>query len=543
MELPVHKVIDVARLLLSQDRPSVLRELLDGYLNAGFGDWRLLVLSGLEHARSHRPDGATGDFEKALRAMAASDDGLESLRHAIADGSDTDRILAQFEATLEPDPSVNETHHLVASILVEVGDAGAAFEVLERGAEVGNTFVGQLFLATALTNHAHHDLRKLARAEEIFRELYETHPDQPDVCIGLATAISHQSRLSEAEPFYRRHFELRPEVLEYCRKYLDCLVINDKFETVVEVAAAALDHHPDNPLILAYLRDAEQILKAKDRPRMVRWPQSLDELGDIEPAIREHVCNVTVPPGFLFTRDDRIVTLGSCFAENIARSLRGLDVDAFNITIGEEINSTFANLAYVRRVAGDPLDPVSTKIVEVLGRDPIDDRTHFEEATLVVFTLGVAPCFFASASGQFMMFLPREFSIKQLNKEYVWRNTSVEENINNIDAIVDVLTGINPDLKFVFSVSPIPLTCTFNYESVFVADCVSKSTLRVAIDRVVGQRSDQIFYWPSFEAFRWLGAHVGPVFGADDKTANHASGFVVDMVCRVFREKFCVEMT
>ncbi len=45
------------------------------------------------------------------------------------------------------------------------------------------------------------------------------------------------------------------------------------------------------------VRDAEQILKAKDRPRMVRWPQSLDELGDIEPAIREYVCNVTVPPG------------------------------------------------------------------------------------------------------------------------------------------------------------------------------------------------------------------------------------------------------
>lgn len=79
MELPVHKVIDVARLLLSLDRPSVLRELLDGYLDAGFEDWRLLVLSGLEHARSRRPDGAAGDFDKARRAMAASDDGLESL--------------------------------------------------------------------------------------------------------------------------------------------------------------------------------------------------------------------------------------------------------------------------------------------------------------------------------------------------------------------------------------------------------------------------------------------------------------------------------
>jgi hypothetical protein len=41
-------------------------------------------------------------------------------------------------------------------------------------------------------------------------------------------------------------------------------------------------------------------------------------------------------------------------------------------------------------------------------------------------------------------------------------------------------------------------------------------------------------YWPSFEVVRWVGSHLGPVFGAEDGQPRHVSNFVVDAIVRNF---------
>jgi hypothetical protein len=64
--------------------------------------------------------------------------------------------------------------------------------------------------------------------------------------------------------------------------------------------------------------------------------------------------------------------------------------------------------------------------------------------------------------------------------------TTVDENLNN------------PDCKFVFSLSPVPLTSTLEPRAVMEADCLSKATLRVAVDQLVTS-TPGCLYWPAFE--------------------------------------------
>ena len=99
---------------------------------------------------------------------------------------------------------------------------------------------------------------------------------------------------------------------------------------------------------------------------------------------------------------------------------------------------------------------------------------------------------------------------------------------------------MNPAIRMIFTVSPIPLFATFEGHSAILADCASKSALRAAIEEVMMEKDEDelLIYWPSFESFRWLGVHAGPVFGADDGSTMHASEFVIDAVFKEFYEKF-----
>src|SRR5262245_42992983 len=55
------------------------------------------------------------------------------------------------------------------------------------------------------------------------------------------------------------------------------------------------------------------------------------------------------------------------------------------------------------------------------------------------------------------------------------------ENHDNLKRIVSALRELRPGPTIIVTLSPIPLKATFDAPSIFTADCVSKSVLRVAI--------------------------------------------------------------
>jgi hypothetical protein len=166
-------------------------------------------------------------------------------------------------------------------------------------------------------------------------------------------------------------------------------------------------------------------------------------------------------------------------------------------------------------------------------------RAEIQGADVFVLTVGVAPCFFDRETGEFAFnSLSTNTAQADLNARCVMRTTTVAENVENLAFILDALGRLGrPDSRIVLTLSPVPLSGTTELYSAITADCLSKSTLRVACHEITTARPE-IIYWPSFEIVRWLGVNFStaerPVFGMEDGSCRHVSNWVVEMVVRYF---------
>jgi len=157
------------------------------------------------------------------------------------------------------------------------------------------------------------------------------------------------------------------------------------------------------------------------------------------------------------------------------------------------------------------------------------------KASSFVFTLGLAEVWEDSESGSvFWRGVP-----EQIFKEgrHRFRLSSVQENTKNIQEIVALIREVNPKAPIIFTLSPVPLKATFSNKSCVTSDCVSKSTLRIAIHEYMSklENNANIFYWPSFEIVKWVGCHLPyPVYGTDDGCVRHVSRFLVVQILKSF---------
>jgi len=263
-------------------------------------------------------------------------------------------------------------------------------------------------------------------------------------------------------------------------------------------------------------------------------------LQDVPDAFRRHVLNADYPQ--ILTAESKVATFGSCFAGNVARALRKAGIDARNTTFGEFVNSTAANRHYVDWVVDGVDNPLTRAIAEYhsgdpnFSGDPREHRDRIAHANIIVITVGVAPGYFRRDTKELVVPRPSSFNLRALLKECDFRTTTVSENVANLRHIISQLRRVNPDAYIVITVSPVPLTATFEYESAIVADCVSKSTLRVAVDELMREKLPRLIYWPSFELFRWIGCYVPGMYGREDNSTLHASEAAVALAVDSFVE-------
>ncbi len=346
---------------------------------------------------------------------------------------------------------------------------------------------------------------------------------------GKGGCDSHFSEAIRLDPscFQARHF-LAHELL-----------IAGDIKGARQELGLALNLAPDNQEIKNDLQDVEAILRAhKERVKISRWPAKLSDFDNLDQCIAKYLTAVTTEPK-LFNRQSRICTFGSCFAGNIARVLRKFAVDAENITFGEYINSTYANLAFLRWVCGESLGAeLQNRLSEIFDGPPHIYREKLAQAQLVIITLGVAPAFFARGSGDFVLPKASQINMRLFASRYHFRTTTVDENLANLKIIVRLVRLMSPTAKIVVTVSPVPLAVSFEYDSPIVADCVSKSVLRVAADLLMREKIPDVHYWPSFEIVRWIGGYRGDAFGAEDASSHHVSESTIDAIIKAFIEKF-----
>ena len=238
---------------------------------------------------------------------------------------------------------------------------------------------------------------------------------------------------------------------------------------------------------------------------------------------------------------DRIVSAGSCFASNLVpwieragfTYLRTESPVAAFASGGENLGYANFSAAYgniytarqllqlYKRAIGQlaPRDPYwfqGTHVVDPFRpglRFPAESveefirltdqhlscvRQAFETATVMIFTLGLTEFWEDSQDGTAYPSCPGTISRTFDPRRYRFRNQSVEEVAADVIEFISLVKLLNPDLRLVLTVSPVPLVATAGSKHVLAATTYSKSVLRVAADEVCRQVGNS-HYFPAYE--------------------------------------------
>ncbi|KQT57199.1 GSCFA domain-containing protein [Methylobacterium sp. Leaf456] len=251
-----------------------------------------------------------------------------------------------------------------------------------------------------------------------------------------------------------------------------------------------------------------------------------------------------VPAGFRLTRQTRIATAGSCFAQHIADRLQAsgylylVTEDATEGTAPEIarargfrlFSARYGNVYTARQLrqlierAYGRFRPQDTAWTRPDGRfaDPFRPRiepdgfasveaveaereTHlaqvrrlFGELDVFVFTLGLTEGWQAAADGAAFPLSPGVAAGTFDPQKYFFANQPVEEVIGDLTAFADALKAVNPGARIILTVSPVPLVATYAPRHVLQSTVHSKAVLRVAAQRLADTRDDTL-YFPSYE--------------------------------------------
>lgn len=120
------------------------------------------------------------------------------------------------------------------------------------------------------------------------------------------------------------------------------------------------------------------------------------------------------------------------------------------------------------------------------------------KADVIVFTLGLTEAWEHRESGTIYPTAPGTIAGEFDPEIFAFRNFGVAEILEDFTAIEEMLAEINPDLKWLLTVSPVPLAATATGDHVLSATMRSKAVLRVVCDMLC-DGSDRIDYFPSYE--------------------------------------------
>ncbi|MFV0515326.1 MAG: GSCFA domain-containing protein [Jhaorihella sp.] len=256
-------------------------------------------------------------------------------------------------------------------------------------------------------------------------------------------------------------------------------------------------------------------------------------------------------PKFPIARDAPIFTAGSCFAQHVGRVLRE---NGFAVLDGETVpgavpdnlarrygyrmySARYGNIYTVRQLHqllaeafGEfrPADPVWERdgaFFDALrpGVEPdglaspdlvAEARTHhldairdtLAKAQVLVFTLGLTEAWEHAASGTVYPTAPGTIAGRYDPGRHRFRNFRATEIRDDFLAVRDRLRAINPDMRFLLTVSPVPLTATAGDQHVLPATVYSKSVLRTVAGELAAD-FDDIDYFPSYEI---VSSHAAP---------------------------------
>lgn len=298
--------------------------------------------------------------------------------------------------------------------------------------------------------------------------------------------------------------------------------------------------------------------------RAMTWPPP----GQIDPVVRSEEIG----------SEEKVATMGSCFAQHLAAHI---SASGLNYFVAEQapahlneqeakarnygvFSARYGNVYTVRqaiqlfdRAFGEfsPLDDVwirENKFVDAFrpqiepeGFDTFQDvrdsaaehleyvRQVFTGCDWLVFTLGLTEAWRSRRDGAVYPTAPGVAGGSFDPQLYEFVNFTASEVQSDLTHFIRKLRQINPRVRILLTVSPVPLIATYERRHVWVSTTYSKSALRVAAD-AAEREFEGVIYFPSYETITSPAA--GGRYYADDLRQVTEVG--VKHVMKIFSKHF-----
>ncbi|MDU8912169.1 GSCFA domain-containing protein [Aestuariicoccus sp. MJ-SS9] len=250
-------------------------------------------------------------------------------------------------------------------------------------------------------------------------------------------------------------------------------------------------------------------------------------------------------PAFRISPRDHIITAGSCFAQRLSQALlrRGyawLDAEPappmmrpetarrYNYGVFSTRTGNIYTVALLRQwlewaFAPRTANPEIWQDADGRLRDPLRPaiepegfetpaalqtarartfaalRRAVRKADVFIFTLGLTELWYNRDSGMGYPMCPGTQGGRFDPERHAMKNLFCDSILRDFEAVLALLEKVNPGLKLILTVSPVPLTATAAPDChALVANTYTKSTLR-AVAGEAARRWPQVDYFPSYE--------------------------------------------
>ena len=313
------------------------------------------------------------------------------------------------------------------------------------------------------------------------------------------------------------------------------------------------------PLVRYSATEANRNLR---RNRASIWPDGRLPTGRLG-----ELAKLSFKPSFTFSKSDRIMTIGSCFAREMEHRLANLGVDlpmkAVSVPPEERVTKTENDLlskftvqsmenelAWISGSAPPPPEKLFLEVGEGLWHDPqlvhnlhpaslerVTERramvqsafAELSSCRLVILTLGLAEAWFDHETGLYLNTAPPPPALNRNRERYSLDVLSYEDILESLERIYAILKARgHPDFKVLITVSPVPFKSTFTGEDAITANTYSKSVQRAALQAFVA-RHDNVDYFPSYEIVTMSDRQL--VYERDNlHVSNSAVAYIVEQV-------------
>ncbi|MEO7100693.1 MAG: GSCFA domain-containing protein, partial [Luteolibacter sp.] len=222
------------------------------------------------------------------------------------------------------------------------------------------------------------------------------------------------------------------------------------------------------------------------------WKKAVErtDASDVDPVVR---CDFTIGPS------DKVATAGSCFAQHIARSLKGAGLNYHVAEEGPEeegygiFSARYGNIyttlqleQLIDRAMGgfepdepfwtarngvliDPFRPEIKFKVGATAQDLLRDREKhlvfvrkmIVEMDYLVLTLGLTECWRSKSDGAVFPMAPGVLGGEMDWERYEFVNLDEAETSAGLISAIQKIRRVNPRVKIILTVSPVPLAATF----------------------------------------------------------------------------------